>query len=68
MGQPTNTYELELTNLQRSIEAYESDLINLQQLTNMHEPEPNVELVDTSEHEPTMGGGRYPLRKRREPS
>ena len=66
--QPTNTYESESADLQRSIEAYKSELIDLQQPTNSYEPKPNEESTRTFEPKLIMGGRRYPLRQRRAPS
>ena len=65
--QSTNTYELESTDLQKSIDAYTLELVDCQEPIDMHKPEPNEESTDTSEHEPTMGSGRYQLRQRRAP-
>ena len=66
--QLTNTDESELAEPQKLTEVYEaheSESVDLQQPIDMYESEPNEELANTSESERIMGGGRYPLRKRK---
>ena len=66
--QPTNIYESESKYLEKTIEEYKSESVELQQPIDVHEHEPNEELAGTSELELTMGGRRYPLRAKREPT
>ena len=68
LEQLTDSYELELADLQRSSEAYKSESVDLQKPIDMYEPEPTKESTGTSEPEPTIGGRRYLLRKRRAPT
>ena len=65
LEQLTNINESKSSDLQKSIKAYESESVDLQQLIDMYEHKPNEEAAETSEFEPTMGGGRYTFKQRR---